>query len=240
MQKKTLRTYFTFKKSLTMFGRVINILACNERQTHVPYRDSILTKLLKESLGGNSKTAMIATCSENGQLDHTVSTLRFAESVANIVNHVEANKIDIQANQMNFEQQALLQEKIIALENQLNTRDLVLQHQNSLPSLILLTQDPSFSKLVVNLLPVERLNGVATKFKVYEDGILVKLKLIEGVITVNGLDLKPGESMQLSHGDRIVFEERFFYALNLPKSGGKISDLVDYSALTIKKLNDFF
>ncbi len=58
-------------KSLTTLGKVIAALAQasdttrgkRKKDEHIPYRDSVLTWLLKESLGGNSKTAMIAAIS---------------------------------------------------------------------------------------------------------------------------------------------------------------------------------
>ena len=50
----------------------------------VPYRDSVLTKLLKNALGGNSKTIMIAALSPADiNYDETLSTLRFGETVTN-------------------------------------------------------------------------------------------------------------------------------------------------------------
>ena len=50
-------------KSLTTLGMVINALASDKTKTHIPYRDSKLTTLLKDSLGGNSKTFIVATVS---------------------------------------------------------------------------------------------------------------------------------------------------------------------------------
>jgi kinesin family protein 5 len=47
--------------SLTNLGKVIKQLA--EKNSHIPYRDSKLTRVLKDSLGGNSKTTLIVTCS---------------------------------------------------------------------------------------------------------------------------------------------------------------------------------
>jgi kinesin family protein 5 len=48
---------------------------------HIPYRDSKLTRLLKESLGGNNKTTLIVNCSmHHSQLEETLSTVRFAQS----------------------------------------------------------------------------------------------------------------------------------------------------------------
>jgi hypothetical protein len=68
-------------KSLSALGLVIKALAAagdgGSDETFVPYRDSVLTWLLKDSLGGNAKTVMIATISPSiDNIDETISTLR--------------------------------------------------------------------------------------------------------------------------------------------------------------------
>ena len=56
-----------------------------KKKEFVPYRDSVLTWLLKESLGGNSKTAMIAAISPADiNFDETLSTLRYADRAKRI------------------------------------------------------------------------------------------------------------------------------------------------------------
>lgn len=66
-------------KSLTTLGMVINALASDKSRTHIPYRDSKLTCLLKDSLGGNSKTFIVATVSTSILcFQETLSTLNFA------------------------------------------------------------------------------------------------------------------------------------------------------------------
>ncbi|XP_042188853.1 kinesin-like protein KIF13B isoform X2 [Callorhinchus milii] len=84
-------------KSLTTLGLVISALADQaagkNRNKFVPYRDSVLTWLLKDSLGGNSKTAMIATVSPSADnYDETLSTLRYADRAKNIINHAVVNE----------------------------------------------------------------------------------------------------------------------------------------------------
>ncbi|MDP2438873.1 MAG: hypothetical protein Q8P67_24270, partial [archaeon] len=70
-------------KSLLTLGRVINALTTGE--LHVPYRESKLTRLLQESLGGRAKTAIIATISPSpGNLDETLSTLDYANRAQSI------------------------------------------------------------------------------------------------------------------------------------------------------------
>uniref|UniRef100_A0A1I8FEW7 Kinesin motor domain-containing protein n=1 Tax=Macrostomum lignano TaxID=282301 RepID=A0A1I8FEW7_9PLAT len=77
-------------RSLLSLGKVISLLS--ERvanEVHIPYRESMLTWLLRDSLGGNSQTVMIATVSPAPQhIDETLSTLRYATKARSIVNLV--------------------------------------------------------------------------------------------------------------------------------------------------------
>ncbi|XP_018544451.1 kinesin-like protein KIF13A isoform X6 [Lates calcarifer] len=84
-------------KSLTTLGCVISALADQSagkgKGKFVPYRDSVLTWLLKDNLGGNSKTAMIATVSPAADnYEETLSTLRYADRAKRIVNHAVVNE----------------------------------------------------------------------------------------------------------------------------------------------------
>ncbi|XVF76585.1 hypothetical protein PTKIN_Ptkin13bG0277500 [Pterospermum kingtungense] len=78
-------------KSLLTLGRVINALV--EHSPHIPYRDSKLTRLLRDSLGGKTKTCIIATISPSAHsLEETLSTLDYAYRAKNIKNKPEANQ----------------------------------------------------------------------------------------------------------------------------------------------------
>lgn len=78
-------------KSLLTLGRVINALV--EHSGHVPYRDSKLTRLLRDSLGGKTKTCIIATISPSiSCLEETLSTLDYAHRAKNIKNKPEVNQ----------------------------------------------------------------------------------------------------------------------------------------------------
>ncbi|XP_026524271.1 kinesin-like protein KIF16B isoform X2 [Notechis scutatus] len=90
-------------KSLVTLGNVISALAdisqdvsnplIKKKQVFVPYRDSVLTWLLKDSLGGNSKTIMIATISPaDVNYGETLSTLRYANRAKNIINKPTINE----------------------------------------------------------------------------------------------------------------------------------------------------
>ncbi|XP_047966623.1 kinesin-like protein KIN-5C [Salvia hispanica] len=78
-------------KSLLTLGRVINALV--EHGGHIPYRDSKLTRLLRDSLGGRTKTCIIATVSPAVHcLEETLSTLDYAHRAKNIKNKPEVNQ----------------------------------------------------------------------------------------------------------------------------------------------------
>lgn len=96
-QKKTgaagdiLKQGAMINQSLTTLGNVIQSLA--EAREHVPYRDSKLTRLLQDSLGGNTKTLMIAALSPaDYNYDETLSTLRYANRAKNIKNKPKINE----------------------------------------------------------------------------------------------------------------------------------------------------
>lgn len=80
--------------SLLALANCINALGDkNKKGSFVPFRDSKLTRMLKDSLGGNCKTVMIATVSPaSSQQEETVNTLKYANRAKNIKMRVEANK----------------------------------------------------------------------------------------------------------------------------------------------------
>lgn len=79
-------------KSLTTLGLVIFKLT-DGKSTHVPYRDSKLTHVLQESLGGNSRTSLIVTCSPSiFNEQETISTLKFGQRAKQIKNNAKVNK----------------------------------------------------------------------------------------------------------------------------------------------------
>lgn len=79
-------------KSLLTLGRVINALV--DRSSHIPYRESKLTRLLQDSLGGRTKTCIIATVSPaKSNLEETISTLDYAFRAKNIRNKPQVNQM---------------------------------------------------------------------------------------------------------------------------------------------------
>ncbi|KAM3870801.1 kinesin-like protein KIF3C [Diretmus argenteus] len=91
--------------SLSALGNVISALA-DGKSTHVPYRDSKLTRLLQDSLGGNAKTVMIATVGPSVKHhDETLTTLRYASRAKNIKNKPRINEDPKDALLREFQQE---------------------------------------------------------------------------------------------------------------------------------------
>ncbi|CAJ0848194.1 1206_t:CDS:2, partial [Entrophospora sp. SA101] len=84
--------------SLLTLGRCINLLGENSGHGHVPYTDSKLTQLLKDSFGGNTKTTMIATISP---VEANLSTLNYASQAKNIINKPVINRKEGPCNLQN-------------------------------------------------------------------------------------------------------------------------------------------
>merc|ERR1719192_3186226 len=92
----TLREGSAINSSLTALGVVMSSLTKKKakgKKRFVPYRNSKLTEILSDSLGGNCKTAMIVCCSESSYNDtETISTLRFGVRSKKIQNKVKKNE----------------------------------------------------------------------------------------------------------------------------------------------------
>ncbi|KAI1431770.1 kinesin motor domain-containing protein [Xylaria sp. CBS 124048] len=103
-------------KSLLALGSCINALCDPRKNSHVPYRNSKLTRLLKFSLGGNCKTVMIVCVSpSSAHFDETQNTLRYANRAKNIQTKVTRNVFNVNRHVKDFlvkidEQMALINE----------------------------------------------------------------------------------------------------------------------------------
>ena len=97
----------TINLSLTTLGKVISALSRTKRQKagkyqglgakkeFIPYRDSKLTRLLQDSLGGNTKTCLIATIAPvSGCAEESISTLKFADRAKQVMVRVKQNQVN--------------------------------------------------------------------------------------------------------------------------------------------------
>ena len=89
----TLKEGANINKSLVCLGKVIAALADHKKGAHIPFRDSSLTWLLKENLGGNSRTIMMAALSPHvTNYEESLSTLRYADRAKRIKTHAVVNE----------------------------------------------------------------------------------------------------------------------------------------------------
>ena len=115
-------------RSLLTLGNCINALCdanLKGKKVHIPYRDSKLTRLLKDSLGGNARTVMIANVSPSiNTFDDTYNTLKYANRAKNIKTSVTRNVLNAQYHINNYENIInALKEENSRLKNELFLRE---------------------------------------------------------------------------------------------------------------------
>ncbi|KAI7800233.1 putative kinesin-like protein KIF3C-like [Triplophysa rosa] len=119
VQGERLKEATKINLSLSALGNVISALV-DGRSSHVPYRDSKLTRLLQDSLGGNAKTIMVATLGPASyNYGETLTTLRYANRAKNIKNKPRVNEDPKDALLREF------QEEIARLKAQLDKRGML-------------------------------------------------------------------------------------------------------------------
>nr|AAD05492.2 kinesin superfamily motor KIF4 [Homo sapiens] len=121
-QKKTkaegdrLKEGININRGLLCLGNVISALGDDKKGGFAPYRDSKLTRLLQDSLGGNSHTLMIACVSPaDSNLEETLNTLRYADRARKIKNKPIVN-IDPQTAELNHLKQQVQQLQVLLLQ----------------------------------------------------------------------------------------------------------------------------
>ena len=125
--KKIVKSLFAIKKV---------IRALSEKKPFVPYQDSVLTKILRDSLGGNSLTYIVCTISPHAyNREETISTLRFAEMAKKIKNEAIVNRIvsrkemELQINNLREQLQYLRKQRANTRKRFTSTDFRVLQSQ---------------------------------------------------------------------------------------------------------------
>eukprot|EP00854_Cymbomonas_tetramitiformis_P010742 gene10742-12711_t len=151
---KQLKEASSINKSLSALGLVMKSLVdvAQGRQRHVPYRDSRLTFLLQESLGGNAKTVMIAAVSPSSDCAaETLSTLKFAQRAKCIRNKAVINedsvedptalKAEVQQLKAELKRQSLSYEHSLSLLKQAQLQPPTLEGGDHTPSTMLTGPD---------------------------------------------------------------------------------------------------
>ncbi|EPQ03624.1 Kinesin-like protein KIF17 [Myotis brandtii] len=115
--------------SLSALGNVISALV-DGRCKHIPYRDSKLTRLLQDSLGGNTKTLMVACLSPaDNNYDETLSTLRYANRAKNIKNKPHINEDPKDALLREYQEEIKKLKAILAQQMGLSNLSALLSNQ---------------------------------------------------------------------------------------------------------------
>jgi kinesin family protein 3/17 len=111
--------------SLSALGNVISALV-DGKSSHIPYRDSKLTRLLQDSLGGNSKTLMVATMSPASyNYDETISTLRYANRAKDIKNKPKVNEDPKDAMLREFQEEIKRLKSLLDSEGGIDSGEIV-------------------------------------------------------------------------------------------------------------------
>ncbi|RLV92121.1 Kinesin-related protein 1 [Spathaspora sp. JA1] len=147
-QQERIKEGTLINKSLTVLGRCIGLLAGKDSNTSsstivVPYRESILTYILRENLSGNSKTCMIF-CISPVDFEETHQTLNYANEVKKIKTAARANKTKLSKVAVNWEQLQQEQTVINSLKKEIEVLTEKLSHlEKSTPS-----ENSKFDKII--------------------------------------------------------------------------------------------
>ncbi|XP_057791552.1 kinesin-like protein KIN-8B [Salvia miltiorrhiza] len=122
-----LRDGANINRSLLALANCINALGKQQKKglAYVPYRNSKLTRILKDGLSGNSQTIMIATISPaDNQYHHTVNTLKYADRAKEIKTHIQKNVGTINAHTSDYQKMIdNLQSEVSRLRNELAEKE---------------------------------------------------------------------------------------------------------------------
>lgn len=220
---QTLEEAKKINSSLSTLGNVINALS-DGRSIHIPYRDSKLTRILQESLGGNSRTSLIINCSPSSVNElETLSTLRFGSRAKKIKNRAYINTelspsylhLRIQSLEKTNEQNRAYIEK---LENELS------QWKNSQP----LTPSKTFNSLPgdgklmpdhISRIPTSPKDRPSKSYKLIDELKQRDTKIVELENTIVKMQM---ENLKISHQDELKL---FKLEDTLHKLSGKLNDV---------------
>ncbi|EAR93870.2 kinesin motor catalytic domain protein (macronuclear) [Tetrahymena thermophila SB210] len=144
-QGESLEEAIKINLSLSCLGKVIHALTSGNE--YIPYRDSKLTRILQESLGGNYKTSLIVTCSMHSSFqDDTVSSLKFATRAKTVKNtykmNIKLNPINLQKELENLKTQTESYKYIFN-----NVRTILNDTQNKIQCLPNISSDPKLYEI---------------------------------------------------------------------------------------------
>lgn len=202
-------------KSLSCLGNVINALT-EKNRSHIPYRDSKLTFLLQDSIGGNSKTVMLATALlKNDSYFETVNTLKFAQRVKLIKNTPTRN-----------------------IENKENLHETILQLQKKIKEL-----EEKYAEAQVTIEELKNAKNIASSNIEKEEIFLKKISRLEKKVEFlkkENLDLDSREKkfLELLEEQKNLCENKNSKIENLKFENFRLTEKIDYLRGFFNSLKD--
>ncbi|XP_039628952.1 kinesin-like protein kif7 isoform X1 [Polypterus senegalus] len=216
-----LKESIQINSGLLALGNVIGALGDPKRKgTHIPYRDSKITRILKDSLGGNSKTLMIACISpSSSDFDESLNTLKYAKRAQNIQNKVTINCRKDADRTEGLEQQIRALRRALENRHRSETRIIARKDQGR----VKWRAGSEFSKLQIECAHYRTCTDAAYKLFMELQG--------EGT-------LSPGQILRVKEWLCAVEEERSeLTTASGPDSGIESTSAEDAAADALKKLN---
>ena len=238
-RKEHINEMKNINKSLFTLGNVINALASNKK--YVPYKDSKLTRILEDSLKGNSSIYLIATVSPNDKnVDETFHTLKFADRAHNIMIKVNPNQISLQGINNNnyndiydfsFRKNREIEElkgEVSGLRNLISIRD---NNNNLQKKFISLKKENNKLKKIL-----EKLNGINGFTNIIKENKKLKKELKD--LTIDYLQLKKKLILTSKENDFNILPSIKEYKLlkNSFSQGNILINKINRKKIQIKKL----
>lgn len=217
--------------SLSTLGNVISALV-DGKCTHIPYRNSKLTRILQDSLGGNSKTVMCATVGPASyNYEETISTLRYASRVKNICNKARVNQDPKDALLVKYQKEiSELKKKLeeavnippsveVVAAEEMPEPDITTPPEDELPSEILVDEhDEELRRVQENhQMMVEKLELLQKKVLVGGENLLEKAEIQQQLLDEAAKELEHRKqkeeelkkNIQAKDAERIDMQEKY-------------------------------
>ncbi|KAL1817639.1 hypothetical protein ACET3Z_020213 [Daucus carota] len=232
-----LREGIHINKGLLALGNVISALGDEKKRKeggHVPYRDSKLTRLLQDSLGGNSKTVMIACVSPaDTNAEETLNTLKYANRARNIQNKAIVNRDPVAAQMQRMQNQIeQLQAELLYVRGDSGTPFEELQMLKHKISLLEANNAELQRELKERMISCEHLSKRAIDAQVEKDNLIIKLESARSGKSWEEIDSDSNQDIGLVKKYVTKIQELENELLQRQKSNtSKHNELVDYLEL---------
>ncbi|CAI9116148.1 OLC1v1017224C1 [Oldenlandia corymbosa var. corymbosa] len=200
-----LREGIHINKGLLALGNVISALGDDKRRKeggHVPYRDSKLTRLLQDSLGGNSKTVMIACISPaDTNAEETLNTLKYANRARNIQNKAIINRDPMAAQVQRMKNQIeMLQAELLFFRGESTVPFEELQILKHKVSLLEANNIQLQQELQEQRISCEHFSQQALDAQVERDRLLMKIESFRSGKALNEIDFESNQDLDMVKG----------------------------------------